>query len=77
MIDEREIFEIIAATLEVPLEKVTANADLLGDLGADSLALASLTAAIEEKTQLQLPMDAVLDIETVGDIIQQLQLAGK
>jgi acyl carrier protein len=64
----QELRELVASTLEVDPTQITADADLWADLGADSLALANLLAALEERLQLRLPPERFSDVETVHDL---------
>ena len=45
---ENKIKEIVAEALTVPFDKVTLDANLVGDLGADSLDLVELIMSLEE-----------------------------
>lgn len=67
---EEEVKALIAAKLRVPLSSVTPDADLVEDLGADSLALAEMTAAVEEQTGARIPLEQLQEIMTVGDIVR-------
>ena len=64
----QELRELIAGTLEVEPAQVTEDADLLADLGADSLALAHLLAVLEKRLQVRLPPERFADVETVRDL---------
>lgn len=65
---EQELRELIASTLEIESTQVTRDADLLADLGADSLALAQLLAVFEERLQLRLSPERFAHVETVHDL---------
>lgn len=72
MSHEIELKQLISAKLGVPVEQVTLEADLIADLGGDSLTLAELTAAIEQQMGKRLPVDRLWDIATVGDMLELL-----
>lgn len=69
---ELQIRELVATKLEVPLDRVTMEADFIIDLGGDSLTLAELTAAVEQEMGKRIPVDRLWDIATVGDMKQLL-----
>ncbi|GGS46762.1 acyl carrier protein [Streptomyces griseoviridis] len=75
--DDRELFdevrELLAATVEdVSVEEVALDCDLKDDLGVDSLALLELVAAIEDRWQVQVPMDEAARLSTVREIVDHL-----
>ncbi|MBT2410559.1 acyl carrier protein [Streptomyces sp. ISL-12] len=75
--DDRELFdelrELMAATVEdVSVEEVGLDSDLKDDLGVDSLALLELIAAIEDRWQVQVPMDDAAQLTTVREIVDHL-----
>lgn len=63
---------VIAETLGCDLEKVTMEATLAGDLGADSLASVELVMALEEATGVSIEDEALANMKTVGDIMEYL-----
>ena len=52
---------------------ITADTDIIKDLGADSLDVVELLMALEEKTGKTIPEDKVAEIKTVGDIAKVLE----
>lgn len=67
-----EIKEIIAETLGVDEDKVTPDANLIDDLGADSLAIVELHMEIEEKLGIKIPDEAISDLHTVSDVLEAI-----
>lgn len=67
-----KIANVIAETLGCDVEKVTAEATLAGDLGADSLASVELVMALEEATGVSIEDEALANMKTVGDIMEYL-----
>ncbi|WP_026669243.1 acyl carrier protein [Butyrivibrio sp. AE3006] len=67
-----EIKEIIAETLGVDEDKVTPDANLIDDLGADSLAIVELHMEIEEKLGIKIPDEAITDLHTVSDVLEAI-----
>jgi len=65
--------EIIADELGVGLELVQPDADLDAQLGADSLDAISLTLALEDAFQIQIPEADAVTLGTVGEIIRYVE----
>ena len=65
-----KIQEMLAEALNLPVEKVTAEAKIVDDLGADSLELVDLVMALEEEFDFEIPEDDMEDIVTVGDAVE-------
>ena len=64
---------VVADQLDVEPEKVTLEANIAEDLGADSLDIVDLVMAIEEEFDMEVPDDAVEKIKTVGDIVNYIE----
>ena len=64
---------VVADQLDVEPEKVTLEANIPEDLGADSLDIVDLVMAIEEEFDMEIPDDAVEKIKTVGDIVNYIE----
>ena len=60
--------EVIAETVGCDLEKVTREAELEADLGADSLAAMELVMALEEAFDIEVDDSALDQFKTVGDL---------
>ena len=60
--------EIIAETLNCDLEKVTMEASLMDDLGADSLAAVELSMALEEEFNVTIADEDLPNMKTVADL---------
>ena len=65
--------EIIIDTLSCDASKVTMEANLFDDLGADSLDAVELSLAVEEKTGITIDEDAMTNMKTVSDIVEYLE----
>lgn len=68
-----KIKDIVVEQLSVDADKVTMDASITEDLGADSLDIVDLVMAIEEEFELEIPDDAVEGIKTVGDIVKYIE----
>lgn len=64
---------IITDQLGVDRESLTPEANLLDDLGADSLDVVELVMALEEEFGIEVPDDDVENIRTIGDIVQYIE----
>jgi len=68
-----KIKEILVEQLDVEEDKVTAEASVVEDLGADSLDLVDLVMTIEEEFDVEISDDQVDVIKTVGDIVKYIE----
>ena len=71
--EDSKMFEkvksIIAETLNCEEDKITLEANLFTDLGADSLDAMELSLAIEENLGVSITDEQMAEIKTVGDIV--------
>ena len=68
--------EIIADQLGVSEDEVTLEASFKEDLDADSLDLFELVMALEEEYDVEIPSDDLAELNTVGDVINNLKDKG-
>lgn len=61
----------IAAVAKVP--DVGADTSITQDLGLDSLAVMNFVMALEDRFDLSIPMDKIVDVETVGDLASVIE----
>ncbi len=66
---------IIAEVLNIEAEEITMTTTFVDDLGADSLDIFQIIMGIEEEFDIEIPQDAVEDIVTVGDAVEQIKNA--
>ncbi len=67
-----KVMDIIANQLGVEKEIITAEANVVDDLGADSLDVVELIMALEEAFDLEIPDEDAEKIRTVQDIYSYL-----
>ena len=67
-----KVKSIIAETLNCEEDKITLEAYLFTDLGADSLDAMELSLAIEENLGVSNTDEQMAEIKTVGDIVNIL-----
>lgn len=64
---------IILDQLGVEASTLVPEANLLDDLGADSLDVVELVMALEEEFGIEVPDEDVENIRTIGDILEYLE----
>ena len=69
-----EIKNQIAELLNVEPEKITAESNLVTDLKADSMDIATLLLEVEEKYGIEISEDDMDSLQTVGDIVKYLEI---
>lgn len=65
-----KIKEVIVDTLSCNPEDVTMEASLQDTLGMDSLDAVQVNMAIEEALGIQIPDEELVNMKTVGDIVE-------
>ena len=63
---------IVAERLGVDEEKVTTEAEFIGDLNADSLDLVEVIMAMEQEFNLEIKDEDAENIRTVNDAVQYI-----
>ncbi len=74
---EEKVKNIIVEQLNVDAESVTADANFIEDLGADSLDIVELVMTMEEEFDLEIPDEDAEKIKSVGDVISYVQTKSK
>lgn len=64
---------IIAEVLNADPGEITMATTFVDDLGADSLDVFQIIMGIEEEFDIEIPQDAVENIVTVGDAVEQIK----
>ncbi len=72
------VFEKVRAILVDQLgiddeEKITMEASITDDLGADSLDVVDLVMSLEEEFDIEIPDEDVENMKTVGDIVKYVE----
>jgi acyl carrier protein len=70
-----KVVDIIANQLGVDKEIITPEANIVDDLGADSLDVVELVMALEEAFDLEIPDEEAEKIRTVKDVFGYLEKA--
>lgn len=64
---------ILVSQLGVEEDKVTMQAVITDDLGADSLDVVDLIMSLEEEFDVEIPDEDVEGMKTVGDIVKYVE----
>ena len=68
-----KIQELLAEALNIPVEKVTPDAKIVEDLGADSLDVVELLSQLEDEYGIIIPDEDVEKLVTVSDVAMQIE----
>ena len=68
-----KIQAMLSEALNLPLEKVAADAKIIEDLGADSLDVVELLSQLEDEFGIIIPDDEVEGLVTVADVAAELE----
>lgn len=68
-----KVKDIIVDQLDVDEDKITMEASITEDLGADSLDVVDLIMSLEEEFDIKIPDDEVENVKTVGDIVKFIE----
>ncbi len=68
---------IVAERLGVDEDKVTMDAEFIGDLNADSLDLVEVIMAMEQEFDVEIKDEDAENIRTVADAVQYINEHGK
>jgi acyl carrier protein len=65
---EQKIRSLVAEQLGVELAEIKPDANILDDLGADSLDVVEMVMALEEHFDIEVPDEDVEELRTVADV---------
>lgn len=68
-----KVKETLCEQLDVEEDKVTLEASIIEDLGADSLDVVDLIMSLEEEFEIEIPDEDVEHMKTVGDIVNYVE----
>lgn len=68
-----KIQAIIAEEMDLDVESITPESTFVEDLGADSLDVIQIVIKIEKEFDIEIPDDAVQNISTVQDAVDQIK----
>ena len=64
---------MLAEALNLPVSKVTPDAEIISDLGADSLDVVELLSRLEDEFGVTIPDEDVEGLKTVADVANELE----
>ena len=68
-----KVQEMLADALNIPVSKVTPEAKIIDDLGADSLDVVELLSRLEDEFGVTIPDEDVESLKTVADVANELE----
>ena len=68
-----KIKDILCEQLDVEEDAVTMDANIIDDLGADSLDVVDLVMSLEDEFNAEIPDEEVENMKTVGDIVKYIE----
>jgi acyl carrier protein len=67
-----DLLDILSKLAGLEADQIKSDDRLREDLGLDSLQSMELLSRISDKYELDLEVEDVMDVETVGDVVKQL-----
>ena len=68
-----ELTQILSRQLRVDVEKIDKSADIMEDLGADSLDIVEILMTVEEQFGIAIPEEEFPNLRTVGDLCDYIE----
>ena len=68
-----ELKDIIVETLSADADKITMEANLADDLGADSLDVIDMITTLSDEFNVEIPDEEIENFHTVGDVVNYLE----
>lgn len=68
-----KVQEMLAEALNVPVAKITPDAKIIDDLGADSLDVVELLSRLEDEYGISIPDEDVENMATVQDVANEIE----
>lgn len=71
-----KIKEVLSKQLRIDIDKIDNDANIMEDLGADSLDVVEMLMTIEDTLGISIPDEDVVQLKTVRDIAEYVENAG-
>ena len=68
-----ELTQILSKQLRVEVESIERSADIMEDLGADSLDIVEILMVVEEQFSVAVPEEEFPNLRTVGDLCDYIE----
>ena len=70
----KQVIKLITDNLDISSSNVTAEHNLIDDLGADSLGVVEIVMEIEDEFNVTIPEEAIEKFHTIEDIVSWLDI---
>ena len=68
-----KIKQILADTLDVSEDEISADTNIATDLGADSLDVVEILMSIEDEFDIEIPDSEIENIRTIGELVEFIE----
>ena len=68
-----KVADLVAEQLGIDKAKITENANIIEDLGADSLDVIEMLMTLEDEFGITIPDEKINQIKTVGQIVELIE----
>ena len=68
-----KVRDMLARQLNLSPDKITAESDVVKDLGADSLDVVELLISLEDDCGISIPEADIVNVKTVQDIVDMIE----
>ena len=68
-----KIKQILADTLDVNIDELSADTNIATDLGADSLDVVEILMSIEDEFDIEIPDSEIENIRTIGELVEYIE----
>ena len=68
-----KIKQILADTLDVNADELSADTNIATDLGADSLDVVEILMSIEDEFEIEIPDSEIENIRTIGELVEYIE----
>ena len=68
-----KVKEILADTLGVSEDELSADTNIATDLGADSLDVVEILMAIQDEFDVEVPDSEIENIRTIGELVEYIE----
>ncbi|MBR5137161.1 MAG: acyl carrier protein [Clostridia bacterium] len=70
---KEKILAIVADKMRIDVDKITDDANLVEDLGANSIDVVEVIMALEEEFNVQFDEDLAADMKTINDLVSYIE----
>jgi acyl carrier protein len=64
---------ILSSQFDVEEDAITADTNILDDLGADSLDVVDMLMSLEDEFDVEIPDEEIEKLQTVGDVVAYIE----